>query len=276
MSFNNFLRFSIFGSMFVSILSRLLSNEDICYTCDNEVIVLLFILHSVLYLATYLKRPLTKILTFVLLVFFVSRLGTMQLDLDYFGYSNFLPTVLQMREILFILFLVSVSLLAGCFVGERIKLKKSENYSLLWSSSIKDESLYYSYLTFIYIFTSLVLIYISIAFKYSTTLDHTLYEYSTLVMAKILRSVNFLALLSVAWLIIRKPSGFQRKITIFAIILFILSSVLTGSKVALISVILPFIFVYYVTGIPISRRTKRIFISMIIIDIFFIWILYLM
>jgi hypothetical protein len=266
LSFNNFLRFLIFGSMLFSIFSRF-SNENTCYTCDNQVIVLLFILHSVLYLATYQKRPLLKLLIFTLLVFFVSRLGTMQFDLDYFGYRNFIPTVLQMREILLILFLASVSLLAGCFAGERVRFKKSENYRLLWASSIKDESLYYSYLTFIFIFTSLVLIFITIAYKYSPTIDHRLYDQSVLIVTKILRSFSFLSVLPIAWFIIRKPSGFERKITIFAIFLFIFSTVLTGSKIALISLILPFLFVYYVSGIRISRRTTIIILSIVALSI---------
>ena len=266
MSFNNFLRISIFGSMCVSIFSRL-SNEDICYTCDNEVLAFLFILHSVLYFATYLKTPLSKILTFILLVFFVSRLGILQLDLDFFAYPKFFPTVLQMREILLTLFLVSVSLLVGCFFGERIKLKKSQNYSLLWSSSIKDESLYYSYLTVVFIFSSLVLLYLTIIQTYSPTIDHRLYEYSTLIIAKIARFFQFLGLLSIAWLILRKPRGFQRKLTIFAIFLLLTSIILTGSKLSLISAILPFIFVYYASGLYISRRKKRLFMGILVLTI---------
>jgi len=266
MAFNNFLRFSILSSMAVSILSAL-SNEDICYTCDNGVILLLFILHSVLYLATYLQTSLSRILTFILLVFFVSRLGVLQLDLDFFAYPKFLPTVLQMREILLTLFLVSVSLLAGCFFGERIKLKKSQNYSLLWSSSIKDESLYYSYLTFVYIFSSLVLLFITIAYTYSPTIDQRLYEYSILIIAKIARFFQFLGLLSVAWLILRKPRGFQRKLTIFAIFLLLTSIMITGSKLALISVIVPFIFVYYASGLIMSRRQKKFFMAIVVLAI---------
>ena len=150
-----------------------------------------------------------------------------------------------------------------------IKLKKSEHYRyrLLWSSSIKDESLYYSYLTLIYIFTALVLMYIVIAYTYSATIDHRLYDQSVLIISKIGRAFRFLGWLSIAWFIIRKPRGFQRKITIFAIILFILSNIISGSKLGLISAIMPFIFAYYAARMPIPRDRKRLFMYILVVSI---------
>jgi hypothetical protein len=232
--------------------------------------VLLFILHFVLYSATYQKRPLTKILILILLVFFVSRVGIMQLDLDYFVYQNFFPTVLQMREILFVLLLVSVSLLAGCFVGERL-FKKSEHYGVLWASSIKDEDLYYSYLIIIYIFFNLISIYLFLGYGYTVSLDHRLYDKTLMIIGKVSRTLNFLSILAIYWLIIRKPRGFKRKITIFAVLLFILSNIITGSKVALIYSILPFILVYYVAGIPIPLARAKLFMWVLVLSIIVIY-----
>jgi hypothetical protein len=221
--------------------------------------------------ATYQKRPLVKMLILTLLVFFVSRVGIMQLDLDYFVYQNFFPTVLQMRESLFVLLLVSASLLAGCFVGERVSFKKSEHCGLLWSSSIKDENLYYSYLILIYIFLNLVSVYLFISYNYTPSLDHRLYNPTILRIAKVSRVLNFLGILAISWMIIRKPLGFKRKITIFAIILYVLSVVMAGSKVALIYSILPFIFVYYVMGIPIPRARVRFFTWILVLSVIVIY-----
>jgi hypothetical protein len=228
--------------------------------------LLLFILHFVLYVATYQKRQLTKVLIFTLLVFFVSRVGTMQLNLDYFVYQNFFPTVLQMRESLFVLLLVSVCLLAGCVVGERL-FKKSEHYRLLWASSKRDENLYYSYLILIYIFLHLVSMYIFIKYNYTPSLDHRLYDLTILRIAKVARTLDFLFLLAISWLIIRKPLGFKRKITIFAIILFVMSGFTGGGKVFLIYSILPFILVYYVARIPIPRARAIFFMGILVLTV---------
>jgi hypothetical protein len=239
--------------MVVSLLS-MLSTSDICYTCNDLVIVELLILHVILFVATYLSRALSKMLILTLLIFYVSRVGVLQFGLEYFVYEDNMPSIFKMQEILFFLLLVSVSLLAGCMGGESIGLKKTKNYKIfMFSDSIKNERLYYMYLILIYIFTKLVLIYLAVDSGVGLGIDRRLFDPILLRIAKIVRVLGFLGVIPICWLILKNPQGVERKVTLFAIVVFVLSTIASGSKTALLYSILPFIFVYYVTQLPMPR-----------------------
>ena len=62
--------------------------EGIPYAYNHNVASLLLILHLLLLTASFLNDKLIDILISTLLIFYVSRIGVLQIDLSYYYYNN--------------------------------------------------------------------------------------------------------------------------------------------------------------------------------------------
>jgi hypothetical protein len=268
----NIIRFSIVGSLFISFFSTLFVSEIQCYMCDTHISLMIIGLHLILLTASLLGHKLIDMLILTLLVFYASRIGILQFDMNYYVYQRDIPTINQMVEILWVLLAISIGLLLGTILGLGTKLRRgSESDILMYAKSIKNKKAYYRYLLYILIASKLVMLYLFLTTGLGVAVNWSYFSIGLLRVAKLARMLGFLSIIPIAWLIIMKPTGYDRKITIIAVALVITDGFIAGSKAALLTAILPFILTYIVSGMRIPRKMLSF---MVVLTIFAVLVVY--
>lgn len=211
LNYHDVIRVLIASSMAVTFLSVFFVGDP-CYVCDFQISLYLLILHSLLLMASYLNHKLLDMLILTLLVFYVSRVGMLQFDLNYFVYENDLPSIFQMREVLAVLLVITLALLLGCILGGTVKSARAGNNKIfLYSNSIRNEEAYYRYLVWIFLVSKIILICLFIDSGIGLGIDLGLFDINLLRLAKAARALNFLGVIPIAWLIIKKTKRGGKK-----------------------------------------------------------------
>jgi len=263
---------SVVGALLlVSLLGLLISSmycDNSCYT-DNQVIIYECItLHFMLFSFNFFKGRLTKILIISLILFFVTRFWVLQLDFTYYVYTLFDPKMEDMEFTLAYLIFISFFMLLGSLLGEALKPNENIfNGMHLFSSHIRNDSGCYIYMMSIYIVSKLLLILLFFDSGIGMGVDIRFFDSSLLRLAKISKFASPLGYLAIAWLVINKPIGKERIITLIAISFLVMSQLTTGSKVALLYVALMFFSVYYAGNLLIPKFLKSLFIPFTIVSL---------
>lgn len=247
--------------------------EGIPYAYNLNVASLLLILHLLLLTASFLNDKLIDILISTLLIFYVSRIGVLQIDLSYYYYNNIYhnpPSQQEMADILLLLFYVSFGLLLGCFFG-RLKRSTSALKINLYNVPEHDERVYYRYILLVVIISKLIIIWAGLNSGAGLKISLENIDIFYLRLVKYATFLSSLDIVPIAWLILQKPIGKEKKATIIAITLCVITGLFTLSKVTLIYAILPFIIVYYIAGLPIPKRLYKALWVIVFISLFVIF-----
>ncbi|HHT9112432.1 MAG TPA: hypothetical protein ACFYD0_03820 [Candidatus Wunengus sp. YC65] len=201
------------------------------------------------------------VLVATLLFFYVSRVSIIQLAPYNYVYPKFPLTLLDMRSAVFTLLCIATGLILGCFVGHQLggMQRYSGPFTILpFEEKIKDLKSFYYLIIYIFIASRILLLVLAITTGVGIPIGSQFFSHGLLRAVRVANLFSFMGSVPIAWLILKKPNGIEKKITIFAITLFLLTQMATFSKVGMISVIISTFFVYYITGKKIPPRLLRL------------------
>lgn len=260
-------------SLSFTILSGLGSSE-VCYTCDPETLLYLIILHGMLLLSTASPSRLSLVLAGVLLVFYAPRASIIQWAPDFYTYTNHPLTLSDMRDATSALLWISFGLLLGCMAGDRLGavLKRDGPLTILpFEEKIRNLKSFYFLIAFLYIVAKGTAIALILVTGAGLPLPLDLFDINLLRAVKAANFLGFLSIVPIAWFVLRGLHGFEKRLTVLAIGIYVLAALVSFSKVGLISAAIPFLFVYYVSGRTIPPRLLAVAGSVIVIVAFFMY-----
>ncbi len=214
--------------------------------------------------STFANSKVMNILVLTLVTFYATRLFIIQINPYFYTYNDWIPSSSEMSQVMSVLFFISSGLILGCYIGGKMGKGYRGNFHIIPFSKDVDEKKYYYLIILIFIVSKLILLYLLVTTGVGLPLDAHFFNPLLLRFAKIARSFGVFGLVPISWFILRKPQGAERKITIFAVALFVISTIISLSKVALIYAITPFLLVYYVTNIKIPPRLIKASVTIII------------
>lgn len=232
-------------------------DSEICYTCDAITLFLIFVLHIILIISTLSNNRLIFLLVLILFVFYTSRIPVIQFLPESYGYPEISLTPDDMRESIFVLLLISFGLLLGCLASYRIGgIRKYLLPFRVFPFEKKINNLKSFYYLVIIFFIITTVIRLILIFKTGVGLPISV-EFFSPISRRVLKAASFFTFLGISpfiWFVIKRPTGIERRLTIFAIMLYLLSVAVTLSKAGIISGILPLFLFYYITGQRIPSR----------------------
>lgn len=236
----------------------ILWDSAICFTCDTEILLLLVSLHLILIISTLSANRLIILLVLVLFVFYTSRVLAIQLLPESYTYPKYPLTLDDMRETIFVLLMISVGLLLGCLIGYKfggIRKDKRPFTIFPFEEKISNLKSFYYLITLLFIVTTVIKLILVVMTGVGIPISVQFFSSTLLQSLKASNFLGFFGIVPFIWFILRRPEGFERRLTIFAIVLYILSVASTLSKFGLIAGLIPIVLVYYITGVRIPSRT---------------------
>lgn len=264
------LRLLILVSLLLSVASALFA-VDVCYTCEGGTLATVVALHLLLFLATFANNQPMQALVFTLLVFYASRLWILAFDMNFYTYPESTPTPGEMGEVMLVLLGIAGFMLAGCAAGSRVGAidRNRQVDHILPLAGRVDERRYLHVVMAIFILSRVLMLYLFVTTGIGLPIARDLFDLSSLQIAKAANAVTIFSMVPVAWFILRKPKGLEAGVTLAAIVLFALVQMISLSKVAIATIIVPFLLVYYTAGIkPPAALLRRTAVVMIAIAMF--------
>lgn len=245
-----FLAISIVISLFFILVSNVFTESETCYTCDVQTLIYLGILHVLLLIATISSSRTLIILTAVLFVFYATRPLIIEWYPEYYVYLDYPLTVIDMREATFALLCISFGLIAGCVIGHQLASLTNRKHVLTifpFERKVKSSTSFYCFITWLFILSKGLALIFTLGTGVGLPIGVQFFSAELRQALKAANFFGFLGLVPIMWFILKKPRGFERKLTLFAIMLYIVSAVVSLSKVGIITAIVPFFLVYYVS-----------------------------
>jgi len=239
-SFVRLLRVSISVSLLLSIGS-VACQPGTCYTGDSGTLLGLVVLHALLLLATFVDSKVMHILVLTIVVFYSSRLAVLQIDPSYYTYPTSIPSLSEMGRVVNILLAFVVAMVLGCYLGNVVGRGYQGRLDIIpFSDTIREEK-YYRVVVWVFIVSKVVLLYLFVTSGVGLPIDRQFFSPVLLRIAKGARFFSYFGFVPVCWLILKRPQGSERTITILAIVLLILANVSTLSKVSLVYSVFPYV-----------------------------------
>lgn len=233
-------------------------DSAICFTCDTDILLLLVSLHLILIIATLSANRPIILLAFALFVFYTSRVLAIQLFPESYTYLKYPLTLDDMRESIFVLLMISVGLLLGCLTGYKFGgiRKNNRPFTIFpFEEKISNLKSFYYLITLLFIVTTVIRLILVITTGVGLPIGVQFFSPVLLRSLKASSFLGFFGIVPFIWFILKRPEGFERRLTIFAIVLYILSVASTLSKFGLLAGLIPIFLVYYITGVKIPSRT---------------------
>ncbi len=266
------LRLGIVLSLSFVVLSGL-GESEICYTCDPETLFNLVVLHGILLLATASSGRLMYVLVGTLLVFYASRVPIIQWAPDFYTYTELPLTLSDMRDATSALLWISFGLMLGCFAGDRLGTvleRDGPSKIIPFEEKVKDLKSFYYLVTLLFIASKGTAIVLILTTGVGLPVPVDLFSAGLRQVSKAANFLGFLGIVPIAWFMLRESRGFERRLTILAIVIFVFGALVSFSKVGMITAVIPFLLVYFVTGRNIPPRLLFLGGSVVAVVAFFL------